>query len=158
DVGDDQIMLAGVTPNQLSPNDFIPNDLVFTPAAPPSGPNPPLPNTRDIFWHDASGANLVWALNQSEQIIAGPKLPTVPTSWSIAGIGDFNKDGISDLLWLDASGANQIWNMDITEQIGNGANLPTVPNSWSVAGIGDFVGNGLSDIVWHNANGRNLIW
>src|SRR5262249_20121347 len=94
-------------------------------------PPPPVPNTRDIFWHDASGANLVWALNQSEQIIAGPNLPTVPASWSITGIGDFNKDGISDLLWRDASGANQIWNMDITEQIGNGANLPTVPNSWS---------------------------
>jgi hypothetical protein len=118
----------------------------------------PLPNTRDIFWHDASGANQIWALNQSEQIIAGPNLPTVPTSWSIAGIGDFNKDGISDLLWRDASGANQIWNMDISEQIGNGANLPTVPNSWSVAGIGNFAGNELGDIVWHNANGQNLIW
>jgi microcystin-dependent protein len=119
---------------------------------------PSFTNTRDIFWHDASGADLVWALNQSEQIIGGPNLPTVPTSWSIAGVGDFNNDGISDLLWRDASGANQVWNMDITEQIGNGANLPTVPTSWSVAGIGNFVGNGLSDIVWHNANGQNLIW
>jgi hypothetical protein len=119
---------------------------------------PPLPNTRDIFWSQASGANQVWALNQSEQIIGRPNLPTVPTSWNVAAVGDFNNDGISDLLWHDASGANQIWNMDITEQIGGGASLPTTPNSWSVAGLGNFVGNSLSDVVWHNASGQNLIW
>jgi hypothetical protein len=83
-----------------------------------------VPNTRDIFWHDASGANLVWALNQSEQIVGGPNLPTVPSSWSVAGVGDFNNDRISDLLWRDASGANQVWNMDITEQL---AMAPTCP-------------------------------
>ena len=119
---------------------------------------PPLPNTREIFWHDASGANLVWALNQSEQIIGGPNLPTTPTSWNVAGVGDFNNDGISDLVWRDASGANQIWNMDVTAQIGNGASLPSVNTSWSLGAVGNFRGVGFTDLLWHNLSGQNLIW
>jgi FG-GAP-like repeat/FG-GAP repeat len=105
---------------------------------------PVFPNTREIFWNDASGANLVWAVKPNEQIISGPNLPTVPTSWSVAGVGDFNNDGISDLLWRDASGANQIWNMQ-NFQLVSGATLPAPPSSWNVSGVGvNRVTSGLS--------------
>ena len=58
-VGDDQITLAGVTPHQLSPHDFI---MVFTPAAPPSGPNPSPPAGATADMVDGSTSQLVRAM------------------------------------------------------------------------------------------------
>jgi hypothetical protein len=36
----------------------------------------------------------------------------VPTTWSIALIGDYNRDGMSDLLWRDTSGDAAMWLMN----------------------------------------------
>ncbi|MER7581121.1 CAP domain-containing protein, partial [Kitasatospora sp. NPDC097691] len=67
--------------------------------------------------------------------------------WSIAGCGDFNRDGSADIVWHNAdTGETQIWLM-------NGNNIvqrPTVLDEhgefigvgppWSIAGCGDFNG------------------
>jgi hypothetical protein len=42
--------------------------------------------TDAILWHDASGANQIWNM-QNNQLVGGTNLPTTPTSWNISGVG-----------------------------------------------------------------------
>ena len=37
---------------------------------------------------------------------------SVPTTWSIALVGDFSGDGMSDLLWRDTGGNTAMWFMN----------------------------------------------
>ena len=72
------------------------------------------------------------------------------SSWSVAGGGDFNFDGMSDLLWRNSSGALSLWTMNgsvITSSasITSGGTAITPDASWSVAGVGDFDGDGVVD-------------
>src|SRR5262245_66195875 len=84
--------------------------------------------------------NQIWNMDITEQIGNGANLPTVPNSWSVAGIGNFVGNGLSDIVWHNANGQNLIWNIQ-NDQLVNGASLPTTPGAWSVAGIGQFLGN-----------------
>ena len=78
----------------------------------------------------------------------------MPSSWHVAGVGDFDGNGKSDILWQNDNGSVAIWdNGAIGHTIATG-----VPSSWHVAGIGDFNGDGKSDILWHNDNGAIAIW
>ena len=87
-------------------------------------------------------------------------MPTVPTSYVVAGTGDFNGDGTFDLVWREpSSGTNSIWYIANGTFAGGGIGLTTVPNSYSIVGIGDFDGDGGYDLLWRNAStGENSIW
>jgi len=78
--------------------------------------------------------------------------------WSVAGIADFNGDGVADMLLQDAIGGGAVtlaeWLMNGTQVIGGGT-IGTLPAGWSVAGPGDFNGDGDSDILLQN--GDNLV-
>ena len=82
------------------------------------------------------------------------------SSWSIAGIGDFDGDGKSDILWRNsATGADAIMLMNGATTLSNTI-FSTVPGpDWNIAGVGDFDGDGKSDILWRNGvTGENTIW
>ena len=95
------------------------------------------------------------------QVLSATDLGVVPTSWAIAGTGDFNADGKSDILWHNSNGDTSIWLMTASGtqvQVLSTTDLGVVPTSWNVAVTGDFNGDGKSDILWRNTNGDTSIW
>jgi hypothetical protein len=85
---------------------------------------------------------------------------SLPSSYTFAGIGDFNGDGRSDVLWRDASGTlsewlgqsngSFAWNSKAAFQIGT---------DWQLAGTGDFNGDGIDDLLWRNSGtGQATEW
>jgi probable HAF family extracellular repeat protein len=117
----------------------------------------------DLLWRQDSGSLALWLMNgstiTSSNAVTYQGNPIMPdASWSVAGIGDFNRDGNADILWRQSSGALAIWQMNgsavqssapITYQ----GNVVAPDASWKVVEIGDFNGDGNSDILWRNDNG-----
>ena len=84
----------------------------------------------------------------------------VDSSWTIAGMGDFNGDGRDDILWRHTSGI-------VTDWLSNGGYVFTnnhantgqgVPTDWQIAGTGDFNGDGRDDILWRHSSGLVTDW
>jgi hypothetical protein len=118
----------------------------------------------DILWRNDSGALTDWLGRADGGFTANDPVALIydiPTSWKVAGTGDFNGDGRSDILWRNDSGA-------LTNWLGqaNGGFVANDPNaliydistSWKVAGTGDFNGDGRSDILWRNDSGALTDW
>ena len=117
----------------------------------------------DTLWRDSyGGLNLSYTFaegafyfNWSLGFVA-----PVATSWSVAGIGDFNGDGRDDILWRNGSGDLTNW-LSQTSDYGfakNAAASVWVPTGWTVVGISDFNGDGRDDILWRNDDGQLTDW
>ena len=91
----------------------------------------------DILWRDNMGAMTNW-LGQANGSFAGNHTnfyTTIPTSWQIEGIGDFNGDGRSDILWRNPStGQTTDWlGYANGSFLGNDADaFSTIATSWQV--------------------------
>ncbi|MBV9686134.1 MAG: VCBS repeat-containing protein [Alphaproteobacteria bacterium] len=86
---------------------------------------------------------------------------SMPRNWSIAGIGDFDRDGYSDILWRDHQGNVRIWLLGTTPNslnIRSSADLGNVPLNWSIVQTGDYNGDGFSDILWQDDTGNLKAW
>ena len=122
----------------------------------------------DILWRNANGSLIDWTMNgsqvtASQQITLGGTATSPDSSWSVAGIGDFNGDGKSDVLWRNTNGSLIDWTMNgsqitSSQTVTLGGSAATPDSSWSVAAIGDFHGDGKSDILWRNTNGSLIDW
>jgi hypothetical protein len=84
----------------------------------------------DIVWRDNTGNTSIWLMSGSAVLTAG-SLGNVPTTWSIALIGDYNADGKSDLLWRDNLGNTSMWFMNGTAVTSSGA-VGNIPTTWTV--------------------------
>ncbi|MBV9977279.1 MAG: FG-GAP repeat protein, partial [Hyphomicrobiales bacterium] len=123
----------------------------------------------DVLWRNSSSGEVTdWTMNGS-QITSGGDVtyqgsPVAPdATWSVAGIGDFNGDGMADILWRNSNGTLSDWTMNgsqvTSEQNVTFQGAPATPDaSWQIAEIGDFNGDGKSDILWRNTNGALSDW
>jgi hypothetical protein len=78
--------------------------------------------------------------------------------WSIAGVGDFDRDGKPDILWRNVNGSVGLWLMNgaAVKQV---VNVPGVTPDWRIVGVGDYNGDGYADILWEQtATGTRVIW
>ncbi len=81
-------------------------------------------------------------------------------AWSVAGVGDFNADGILDIILQYPGGYLGAWCPDNTGAfkqwipLNNGASFGT----WSVAGTGDFNADGIIDIILQYPGGYLGAW
>jgi Ca2+-binding RTX toxin-like protein len=115
-----------------------------------------------LFRHIGTGENLVWYLDGSGSRIGSANLsiPFVDTGWNVAGVGDFNGDGVSDILWRhQTAGLTSLWQMNgVTASATTLLSIP-VGSDWQIAGVGDFAGDGRADILWRNPGaGLTSVW
>ena len=110
----------------------------------------------DLVWqHQGDGLTEIQFMNGTTPIGGGLILnsPFGP-DWHVAGVGDFNGDGLSDLVW-EHSGDNLVEVQFLTgiTAIGGGAiaNSP-FDSDWSIAGTGDFNADGMTDLVYRRAS------
>jgi hypothetical protein len=110
----------------------------------------------DILWYyQPSGAIAVWLMNSNGTIKSPVGLGTLPpATWSIAGTGDFNGDGISDILWLAGGTSVVIWFMNSSGGIASAMNVANLPSGWTIAQTGDLNGDGKADILLYFASSQ----
>jgi hypothetical protein len=122
----------------------------------------------DVLWQNRS-TGLVGAWLSSAPTLASPAdwAPlgqADPSLWTVAGVGDFNGDGIADVLWQNQSnGLVGIWPITLTNNIPTNAGWTRLgqadPSEWTVADVGDFNGDGIADVLWQNqSSGLVGIW
>ncbi len=121
----------------------------------------------DILWRNSNGSLAMWLMDGST--IESSTTPTYQgsavspgSSWSVAGIGDFNGDGNADILWRNSNGSLAMWLMDgstiessATPTYQGSAVSPD--SSWNIVEIGDFNGSGDSDILWQQSTTGALV-
>ena len=122
----------------------------------------------DVLWRNTNGSLVDWTMNgsqvtASQQVTTGGSAATPDSSWSVAGIGDFNGDGKADVLWRNTNGSLIDWTMNgsqiaSVQAVTMGGSAVSPDSSWSVAGIGDFNGDGKADVLWRNTNGTLIDW
>ena len=116
----------------------------------------------DILWRSDSGALSDWLANANGGFAGndGNAYGTVPTSWKMAGTGDFNGDGRSDILWRNSDGSLSDWLANSNGGFAaNDANAFTkVATSWHVVSTGDFNGDGREDLLWRSDSGALSDW
>jgi hypothetical protein len=119
-------------------------------------------NRDDILWRNSSGAFSNWlsTANGGWQNNDANAASFAPTSWHIAGVGDFNGDGRDDILWRSDTGALSNWLATATGgwQNNDVNAASSAPLSWHIASIGDFNGDGRDDILWRSDTGALSNW
>jgi serralysin len=116
----------------------------------------------DILFRSANGAIFNFLGTASGGVINnGDNIYTVVDNvWHVAGIGDFNGDGMDDILWRNDSGAIFYFLGTATGGVSNNGNASysAMSLAWEIAAIGDYNGDGRDDILWRNSNGTIIDW
>ena len=115
----------------------------------------------DILWRNANtGDTVISLMNAGGTAIASSTLAaTVPTTWSVAGIGDFSASGRAGVLWRDTSPGNTVVSLvgPTGNAIASSTNVAVLGSPWTVALVGDFNGTGRSDILWRNTTSGAVV-
>jgi hypothetical protein len=116
----------------------------------------------DILWYNANagGAIALWLMNSNGTVKSTVGLGSLPPStWKIAGVGDFNGDSITDILFWNTGGGVALWLMNSSGTIGSALGVGSFPTDWTIVQTGDFNGDGIYDILWYNStSGGVALW
>ncbi|AHG87626.1 hypothetical protein J421_0089 [Gemmatirosa kalamazoonensis] len=100
--------------------------------------------TPDVFWQNTTtGARVAWRMAAGGIAIASTiDLGVVPTSWSIAAVGDYDDDGHADIFWQQpATGVLVVWRMNGATYLGTIA-PGSPPAPWLLKAVRRAGGNG----------------
>jgi hypothetical protein len=116
-------------------------------------------NPPGLLWRNATGGAVsIWNMNSSGGVSGYAGGQQVTNDWLIAGVGDFNNDGVADILWRNINGTVGIWFMNANGTVKGYGGGQSVPAEWILIGTGDFNGDGVADILWRDTNGTIGIW
>ena len=115
-----------------------PVPISTTSAVPPTSTSPEVAkdfdsdNQADLVWeNEITGQRGIWTLKNGVRTGSIP-LPTIPTEWHIAGVGDFLGNGQADLVWEnEVTGQRAIWTLNNGVRTGS-IPLPTIPTQWHI--------------------------
>ena len=116
----------------------------------------------DVLWRKSDGTVTDWLGRADGSLFANSAnfTASVPPSWKVAGVGDFDGDGRADILWRNSDGTVTNWLGS-----GNGGFTPngarfwqTIPTEWNIVVTGDFNGDGRDDILWRSDSGTLTNW
>jgi hypothetical protein len=115
-----------------------------------------------LFWHNGTtGELLTWHLAGETVVDTRPiSIPSVDTSWKVAGTGDLNGDGFSDMLFRHADGWLAMWCLQNNQVICTDylSINRMADENWRIAGVGDTNGDRHADVVWQHADGWLAVW
>jgi hypothetical protein len=125
-------------------------------------------NKSDILLRNTNGTLADWSMNRSiidssQHVTYQGALVTLPSSWSIIGVGDFNGDGMADILLRNTNGSLREWLMngsqiESSQAITDRGASVSLASSWTLAAVGDFNGDGMADLLWRNSSGALVEW
>jgi hypothetical protein len=112
----------------------------------------------DLLMRDSTGAvfDFLGSVNGGYTNNGDNSYVMIATGTNVAGIGDFNGDGLKDILWRDSSGT--IFNFLGTANggyVNNGsASAVHIDSSVQIASVGDFNGDAIDDILFRDSTGH----
>ncbi|MDE5103041.1 MAG: hypothetical protein O4807_08695, partial [Trichodesmium sp. St19_bin2] len=80
-------------------------------------------------------ANRIWLMNDEGTKDSGLNPGSFSSAWDVAGVADFNTDGVADILWHHPNGANRIWLMNDEGTKDSGLNPARFSSTWDVVGM-----------------------
>jgi ELWxxDGT repeat protein len=92
----------------------------------------------DILWRNSNtGAIDIWQMNGAQVVDSSlTSIPSLDSSWTFNGIGDFNGDGKSDILWRKDSVSMFVWQMNGASVVSSSpTTVPADSIGWKVAGV-----------------------
>ena len=115
----------------------------------------------DILWRGANGEVGDWlaGINGGFTYNAAAGVTSIPNSWQVEGVGDFNADGRDDILWRNIDGTVGTWSGQVNGSfVANNAAVFNVSTDWQIVATGDFNGDGKDDILWRHSSGTIADW
>jgi len=125
-------------------------------------------NKSDVLLRNTNGTLADWSMNGStidsaQDVSFHGATVTLPSSWSIVGVGDFNGDGMADILLRNTNGSLEEWIMngsqvESAQPVTFQGKAVSLDSSWALATVGDFNGDGMADLMWRNSSGAFAEW
>jgi len=111
----------------------------------------------DIVWQHSTGLRHLWLMHGATRF-HDFSLASLPASWSVAAVADFNADGMADnLLQNLTTGERKIQLLNLGS-IASEVSLTAVPPEWSIAAAADFNSDGHIDILFQHPTGLRHVW
>jgi hypothetical protein len=116
-------------------------------------------DTNDIAWRSsATNQFAIWEMHGTDPVNAYLFGVTPDPQMTIAGVGDFNGDGLTDTVWTDTRFPDtvQVWTMRETSVWSTSSRA--VDAGSALRALGDYDGDGLTDLVFRRYTGANQMW